>query len=440
MKAATNIFFTLAVAINSLQCTAYVVVPPPSTLSSFVGVTSYAAQVAIRGKEKYSTTSIGTRRTSSTTCIYSVPYLPNIEEEDDGSFFLRASQQASKDRYEMLKQGKDPLAVSLSASVKEEEPNQQQQHTTVEKEEVSAVNDVSDSSGSSADAESTSSPTLAQDDYDGLLSSLAESPLAKSLEEENVDTEQDTDVKKSSSSTPLSTLDEIKRVEDEIAAVKSQMKYRFQKRLMDARMAYNNNVNRVGEGSTAEEMEAARNARLTAADEVAKILQSGEELEEVEVEASVPTTASTSTVVDAGEGSTAEEMEEARNARLAAADEIAKTLKKTVESTAETSTVSLEEEENEETKAEPSELETQPVSSTPPLSSPPPAAASTKIEEESSNTAKQPLVSSDGKAIYEPSQSALSINQENVDNGLMVLTRSFLVLNSIVQRLDKDKE
>eukprot|EP00984_Skeletonema_dohrnii_P035814 scaffold36018_cov189-Skeletonema_dohrnii-CCMP3373.AAC.2 len=62
-----------------------------------------------------------------------------------------------------------------------------------------------------------------------------------------------------------------------------------------------------------------------------------------------------------------------------------------------------------------------------------------KIGEEPSN-ANQSKLSSDGKVIYEPFQAALDINQENVDNGLMVLTRSFLVLNSIVQRLDEDKK
>ncbi|KAL7445376.1 hypothetical protein ACHAXM_009790 [Skeletonema potamos] len=427
MKAATSLFFTVTVAINSRQCSAYVVVPPPST--SFFGITSSARQLAIRGTKKYSTT-IGTRRTSS-TCIYSVPYLPNIDAEgDDGSFFLRASQQASKDRYEMLKQGKDPWAISLSTASVKEEPQQQQQDN-IAKEEVAAVNEVPSSSDSNGETSSSSPPAKA--DYDGLLS---ESPLAQSQEEEmkkKEDTEQIIHVEESSSTTSSTTLDEIKRVEDEIATVKSQMKYRFQKRLLDARLAYNN-VNRVGEGSTAEEMEAARKARLAAADEVAKMLKSGDELEEEEEV--LPTTASTSTV-NAGEGSTAEEMEETRNARLSEADEVAKTLKRTVNPTSvtgATSTVPLEEEENEEAKSDP-ELKTQPVSFTPP--SPSPAAAATISEEDASN-AQQPRLSSDGKEIYEPSQSALSINQENVDNGLMVLTRSYLVLNSIVQRLEKD--
>ena len=417
--ATTNLLFTVAAAIGS-HCDAYVAVPPTAT-SSF-GVKSYVPLAAIvRGKKKCST--IGTRRTS--TCIYSVPYLPNDNEEeegDDGSFFLSASQQASQDRYEMLKQGKDPLAISLStyASVNEE-PHHQQQQDTVAKEEVATVNGIPDSNGNDSNPDPASSPTIDKDDYDGLLSSLSE-----------LDTEQDTDVEESSisSTTTPSALDEIKRVKDEITQVKSQIKDSFQKRLLGARIAFDK-VDRVGEGSTAEEMEAERNARLAAADEVAKILKSGEELEEEEkaAAAAVTTTASTSTA-DIGEGSTAEEMEEVRNARLAAADEVAKTLKTTVESTAvtcsTTSTASLEEEDNEETTTEPV-LEIDPPST------------ATKNEQEQSN-ATQSLLSSDGKAIYEPSQSALHINQENVKNGLMLLTRSLLVLYSVVNRLDEDKK
>ena len=413
MKTATHLLCTVAAVVTSShhRCSAYVTAP-----SSF-GIKSYATR-AIRGKKEYST--IGTSRAS--TCMYSVPYLPSMEEEgDDGSFFLSASQQAANERYELLKQGKDPLAISLSTAPAQEE-SQQQEQDTVEKEEVTAAVNESDSiDDNNTGVESL--PTLQTDDYDDLLSSLSESPMAQSLEEEEKeDTTAATELEEESSAS--STLDEIKRVEDEIAAVKSQIKYKFQKRLMDTRMQFDD-AERVGEGNTAEEMEAARNARLAAADQVKQVLVSGVELENEEA-ASVPTSTDSTSTVDAGEGSTAEEMEEARNARLAEADEIAKAMKN-VESTAvtvpTTSTVQVEEEAKEET--------IEPVVETSP--------AASKIEEEPSN-ANQSKLSSDGKVIYEPSQAALDINQENVDNGLMVLTRSFLVLNSIVQRLDEDKK
>mmetsp|Transcript_32482 Transcript_32482/g.55388 ORF Transcript_32482/g.55388 Transcript_32482/m.55388 type:complete len:412 (-) Transcript_32482:34-1269(-) len=411
MKTATHLLCTVAVVVTSShhRCSAYVTAP-----SSF-GIKSYATPT-IRGKKEYST--IGTSRAS--TCMYSVPYLPSMEEEgDDGSFFLSASQQAANERYELLKQGKDPLAISLSTAPAQEE-SQEQEQDTAEKEEVTAAVNESDSIDDNTGVESL--PTLQTDDYDNLLSSLSESPMAQSLEEEEKeDTTAATELEEESSAS--STLVEIKRVEDEIAAVKSQIKYKFQKRLMDTRMQFDD-AERVGEGNTAEEMEAARNARLAAADQVKQVLVSGEELEEEE--ASVPTSTDSTSTVDAGEGSTAEEMEEARKARLAEADEIAKAMKN-VESTAvtvpTTSTVQVEEEAKEET--------IEPVVETSP--------AASKIEEEPSN-ANQSKLSSDGKVIYEPSQAALDINQENVDNGLMVLTRSFLVLNSIVQRLDEDKK
>jgi len=414
MKTATHLLCTVAVVVTSShhRCSAYVTAP-----SSF-GIKSYATR-AIREKKEYST--IGTSRAS--TCMYSVPYLPSMEEEgDDGSFFLSASQQAANDRYELLKQGKDPLAVSLSTAPAQEESQEQQQDTAEKKEVTAAVNESGSIDDNNTGVESL--PTLQTDDYDDLLSSLSESPMAQSLEEEEKeDTTAATELEEESSAS--STLVEIKRVEDEIAAVKSQIKYKFQKRLMDTRMQFDD-AERVGEGSTAEEMEAARNARLAAADQVKQVLVSGEELEEEEAAVSVPTSTDSTSTVDAGEGSTAEEMEEARKARLAEADEIAKTLKN-IEPTAvtapTTSTVQVEEEAKEET--------IEPVVETSP--------AASKIEEEPSN-ANQSKLSSDGKVIYEPSQAALDINQENVDNGLMVLTRSFLVLNSIVQRLDEDKK
>ena len=47
-----------------------------------------------------------------------------------------------------------------------------------------------------------------------------------------------------------------------------------------------------------------------------------------------------------------------------------------------------------------------------------------------------PRLSSDGKEIFEPSSSSLEMDQENIDMGLLVLTRSMLTLKSI---LDKDE-
>ena len=389
--AATQLLLCTVAVVTSSHCSAYVVVP-----SSF-GI----ARNAITGKKVYST--IGTRR--ATTRIYSVPYLPGVKEDgDDGSFFLSASQQAANDRYELLKQGKDPLAISLSTASVEEERQKEQKQDIAEKEEVAVVKDVS-SDGTDNNADDTPSLTLEKDDYNDLLSSLSESPMAQSLEEEKEDTPTD-------SSTSI--LDEIKRVEDEIAEVKSQMKEKMNARVADS-------AKQVGEGSTAEEMEAARNARLAAAGQVVAELEEGEE-EAAAAAAAVPTSADSTSEVRVGEGSTAEEIETARKARLAVADEIAKTLKETESSAVTTPTLQSGEGENEEIKADP-------------VVDTVPAPSATKNEEDSSNE-NQPKLSSDGKVLYEPSQAQLDINQ----HCLMVLTRSFLVLNSIVQRLDEGKK
>eukprot|EP00986_Skeletonema_menzelii_P002415 scaffold652_cov142-Skeletonema_menzelii.AAC.2 len=391
--AATQLLLCTVAVVTSSHCSAYVVVP-----SSF-GI----ARNAITGKKVYS--KIGTR--TATPRIYSVPYLPGLEEDgDDGSFFLSASQQAANDRYELLKQGKDPLAISLSTASVEEERQKEQKQDVAEKEEVAVVKDVS-SDGTDNNADDTPSLTLEKDDYNDLLSSLSESPMAQSLEEKKEDTPTD-------SSTSI--LDEIKRVEDEIAEVKSQMKEKMNARVADS-------AKQVGEGSTAEEMEAARNARLAAAGQVVAELEEGGGEEE---EAAVTTSADSASEVRVGEGSTAEEIETARKARLAVADEIAKTLKETESSAVTTPTLQSEEEENEEIK-------TDPVVDTVP------APSATKNEEDSFNE-NQPKLSSDGKVLYEPSQAQLDINQENVENVRVILTRSFLVLNSIVQRLDEGKK
>lgn len=348
----------------------------------------------------------GKKITPST--LYSVPYLPNIEEEgDDGSFFLAASQQAAKDRFEMLKKGMDPLAISLSSVPIAEE----QESAEKEVDEAPTVNKSPDNKGQTgAEKMKVSSPTVENDDYDGMLSSLSESPLAQSLEEKKNKIEAGIE--------PSTTLDEITRVESEIAAIKSEIKDKIQSRKDDANSTYDANQPVVGEGSTAEEMETARYTRLAAADEIAKKLNSGEDLP------LPPVLEGAGATSEEAQERTAEESEAIREARLAAADEIAKSFRKSVDdstSSPTTKSLTLSEDDNEEDEAKDAKAE--------------PVAAAAKAEniEEPSN-ANQPLLSSDGKLIYEPSHSAMNKNQENVENGLLLLTRSFLMLNSIVQR------
>ena len=350
----------------------------------------------------------GKKITPST--LYSVPYLPNIEEEgDDGSFFLAASQQAAKDRFEMLKKGMDPLAISLSSV-----PLIAEEQESAEKEvdEAPTVNKSPDNKGQTGADEKmkVSSPTVENDDYDGMLSSLSESPLTQSLEEKKNKIEAGIE--------PSTTLDEITRVESEIAAIKSEIKDKIQSRKDDANSTYDANQPVVGEGSTAEEMETARYTRLAAADEIAKKLNSGEDLP------LPPVLEGAGATSEEAQERTAEESEAIREARLAAADEIAKSFRKSVDdstSSPTTKSLTLSEDDNEEDEAKDAKAE--PVA----------AAAKAKNIEEPSN-ANQPLLSSDGKLIYEPSHAALNMNQENVENGLLLLSRSFLMLNSIVQR------
>lgn len=360
----------------------------------------------------------GKKITPST--LYSVPYLPNIEEEgDDGSFFLAASQQAAKDRFELLKKGIDPLAISLSSVPIAEE----QETAEKEVDEAPTVNELSDNKGQTgAEKMKVSSPTVTveNDDYDGMLSSLSESPLAQSLEEKK---KIEADIE------PSTTLDEITRVESETAAIKSEIKDKIQCRKDDANSTYDANQPVVGEGSTAEEMETARYTRLAAADEIAKKLNSGEDFGAAPLPPVLEGAGATSEEV---QERTAEESEAIREARLTAADEIAKSFRKSVDDSTISSTtksLTLSGDDNEEDEAK--EAEAEPV-----------AAAATKAEnnEEPSN-ADQPQLSSDGKLIYEPSHSAMNMNQENVENGLLLLTRSFLMLNSIVQRhLDEEED
>ena len=355
----------------------------------------------------------GKKITPST--LYSVPYLPNIieeEEGDDGSFFLAASQKAAKDRFEMLKKGMDPLAISLSSVplIAEEQESEEK-----EVDEAPTVNnELPDNKGGQTGAEKmkVSSPTVENDDYDGMLSSLSESPLAQSLEEKKNKIEAGIE--------PSTTLDEITRVESEIAAIKSEIKDKIQSRKDDANSTYDANQPVVGEGSTAEEMETARYTRLAAADEIAKKLNSGED------SPLPPVLEGTGATSEEAQERTAEESEAIREARLAAADEIAKSFRKSVDdstSSPNTKALALSEDDNDEDEAK--EAKAKPVAA---------SAAKAENNEEPSTNANQPLLSSDGKLIYEPSHAALNMNQENVENGLLLLTRSFLMLNSIVQR------
>ena len=350
----------------------------------------------------------------------------DIEEDD---FFSMASQSAAQERMQQLQDGESPLAVSLSTTT------------------------ISSSDDSNSDVKIPNEPQLSSSstkDNKRDEPSVIKVPIEPQLPKEPPTIQQ---VVQQIDSTQI--IDDAEILPPTI----------------------------ITEGMTAEEAELVRKARLGDA-----VLVQEEEGETETPPAPVdeePTAeeAEQTHVEKEDEEPTAEEAEEKRNARLDAADKVAQTLLKpllkeefcaqtllkeefptvdgndvtvkddTEEDGDDTNTKSLYEEmikvpidpkkstsdgvENTEEKKPIEPDDTKPVtdddkstsSDEPILSSSPP----------DSNGSKK-LLSSDGKELYEPSQSALEMNQENVDMGLLVLTRAMLQLKAIVDKESSSKE
>lgn len=337
-------------------------------------------------------------------------------EEDD--FFSKASQSAAQERMQQLQDGESPLAVSLST-------------TTI----------VSSSDDTDSDVKIPNEPQLS----------------SSSTKDNKQDEPSDIKV-------PIEP--KLPREPPTIQQVVQQID--STQIIDDAEMLPPTIIT---EGMTAEEAELVRKARLGDA----VLLQEEEGETETplapvdEATQSQQTAEQTQTTKkEEDEEPTAEEAEEKRNARLDAADKVAQTLLKeefpivddndvtvkddTEEDGDDRNTNSLYEEmikvpidpfqekkstsdevENTEEKKPREPDDTKPATDDDSTSTDEPISSSSSSSPPDSNGSKK-LLSSDGKELYEPSQSALEMNQENVDMGLLVLTRAMLQLKAIVDK------
>lgn len=337
-------------------------------------------------------------------------------EEDD--FFSKASQSAAQERMQQLQDGESPLAVSLST-------------TTI----------VSSSDDTDSDVKIPNEPQLS----------------SSSTKDNKQDEPSDIKV-------PIEP--KLPREPPTIQQVVQQID--STQIIDDAEMLPPTIIT---EGMTAEEAELVRKARL--GDDVLLQEEEGETETPLapvdEATQSQQTAEQTQTTKkEEDEEPTAEEAEEKRNARLDAADKVAQTLLKeefpivddndvtvkddTEEDGDDRNTNSLYEEmikvpidpfqekkstsdevENTEEKKPREPDDTKPATDDDSTSTDEPISSSSSSSPPDSNGSKK-LLSSDGKELYEPSQSALEMNQENVDMGLLVLTRAMLQLKAIVDK------
>lgn len=337
-------------------------------------------------------------------------------EEDD--FFSKASQSAAQERMQQLQDGESPLAVSLST-------------TTI----------VSSSNNTDSDVKIPNEPQLS----------------SSSTKDNKKDEPSDIKV-------PIEP--KLPREPPTIQQVVQQID--STQIIDDAEMLPPTIIT---EGMTAEEAELVRKARL--GDDVLLQEEEGETETPLapvdEATQSQQTAEQTQTTKkEEDEEPTAEEAEEKRNARLDAADKVAQTLLKeefpivddndvtvkddTEEDGDDRNTNSLYEEmikvpidpfqekkstsdevENTEEKKPREPDDTKPATDDDSTSTDEPISSSSSSSPPDSNGSKK-LLSSDGKELYEPSQSALEMNQENVDMGLLVLTRAMLQLKAIVDK------
>lgn len=337
-------------------------------------------------------------------------------EEDD--FFSKASQSAAQERMQQLQDGESPLAVSLST-------------TTI----------VSSSDDTDSDVKIPNEPQLS----------------SSSTKDNKQDEPSDIKV-------PIEP--KLPREPPTIQQVVQQID--STQIIDDAEMLPPTIIT---EGMTAEEAELVRKARL--GDDVLLQEEEGETETPLapvdEATQSQQTAEQTQTTKkEEDEEPTAEEAEEKRNARLDAADKVAQTLLKeefpivddndvtvkddTEEDGDDRNTNSLYEEmikvpidpfqekkstsdevENTEEKKPREPDDTKPATDDDSTSTDEPISSSSSSSPPDSNGSKK-LLSSDGKELYEPSQSALEMNQENLDMGLLVLTRAMLQLKAIVDK------
>ena len=338
-------------------------------------------------------------------------------EEDD--FFSKASQSAAQERMQQLQDGESPLAVSLST-------------TTI----------VSSSDDTDSDVKIPNEPQLS-----------SSSSTKDNKKDEPIDIK-----------VPIEP--QLPREPPTIQQVVQQID--STQIIDDAEMLPPTIIT---EGMTAEEAELVRKARL--GDDVLLQEEEGETETPLapvdEATQSQQTAEQTQTTKkEEDEEPTAEEAEEKRNARLDAADKVAQTLLKeefpivddndvtvkddTEEDGDDRNTNSLYEEmikvpidpfqekkstsdevENTEEKKPREPDDTKPATDDDSTSTDEPISSSSSSSPPDSNGSKK-LLSSDGKELYEPSQSALEMNQENVDMGLLVLTRAMLQLKAIVDK------
>lgn len=424
--------------------------------SSLAFVTPHQkSTVALKNNRLAFSSSERTSYSYAQTCIQrrgvilcSSPTSQGEEEAADDSFFLRASQEASQLRMKQLKDGQAPLAISLSSSLtendiegveeEEEDVKEKEVETEVEGSNTNQAQTSTTDKGDAADKKLEQQSQPSQDikiPIDGILSLDEDTQLEKKSLEETL-------------------------VVDESVPLTGELS---------------------GEGMTAEEAEEARNARLSGA----------------RGEGSTAAIAPDDVVkTQITEGQTAEQAEETRKARLDAADEVAKKMKQPTTMMAEEEgdkvvavpppgeegdnggelqqqlqslkevkfpvdpikERQLQQEEEIATEAKPEkkkavEIKSDSSSDTTATEKPTEekslddqkedTAETTAVQSSDSQpalTPNTPKLSSDGKVLFEPSpessSSSSEVNQENVDLGLFVLTRSLLTLKSIVDKQD----
>jgi len=251
------------------------------------------------------------------------------EEEEDDSFFIQASQQATQRRMKQLKDGQDPMAISLSSS-------------------------------------SSSNTGVVDDDKEveiteGGVGVMSEKGSHEDEEEEHQSQPSSQEVK-----IPIDPF--VKRQVPQQISTKPQTSFTFQRKLLETRLLM-------------DEKEKLANA--------SKDLETARESKEADMGTTTETVSS----------SVATEEKIPKSSK--SEDDFATTGTGPNADTTNTSLVS--------------EKEKIPIESQP---------------------ATTPRLSSDGKEIFEPSPSSLTVDPEKVGMGLLVLTRSLLALKSI---LDKEE-
>jgi len=331
-----------------------------------------------------------------------------VDEEVDDAFFLKASQQASQFRMQQLKDGQDPLAISIASSSPDDISE-----VVVEAESKQAdEGDIKVPTSLDEDTAQVETKSL-QDEK--LVDESVAVPVAGELPKEEMTAEEAEQVRNANLSGT--------RGEGSTPAEKD--------------VATTAKAAHITEGQTAEEAEEVRKARLNVADEAAKIL----EQPPANVEEGEDTTDSGVASTETNEDDTDDELQKQQLLR-----ELSE-VKFPAEPFKDPKRLQQQKEEIAEEET-PDAVETADIK--PDTSSTEDTATKTAANYEESSESKpaptsdEPKLSSDGKALFEPSQTnstSSEVNQENIDMGLIVLTRGLLTLKSIVDRnQDHDKQ